>query len=184
MVITPLRFYAFITLYYAFKVIICFWIIICRFCDNNIGSSHSSHKAYNMHIFNHSRVNRLFHFGCDFPISGEICGVFGQNDPPKVQIWKKTCWEGTFLRQTASLERSCVEIDTRVWAVRVARKDKTQKNKRHSNRIFHHHVEGPAETISTELGGVVDQRDIIALAKYDTKLFVIVTLVSGWSLPF
>ena len=41
-----------------------------------------------------------------------------------VKLPKNTCFEGTSLRQTASFELSCVEIGSRVWAVRVARKEK------------------------------------------------------------
>jgi len=50
-----------------------------------------------------------------------------------------------------------VEIGSRVWAVRVARKD----------------------TIPTKLSGVVDPRDVITLAKYEIEVFIIVSLVSG-----
>jgi len=37
----------------------------------------------------------------------------------------------------------------------------------------------PADTIPTKLGGVVDPRDIIIIVKYEIKLFIMVTLVSG-----
>jgi len=36
-----------------------------------------------------------------------------------------------------------------------------------------------ADTITTKLGGVIDPREVITLAKYEIKLFVIVTLVIG-----
>ena len=78
-------------------------------------------------IFNRLRVIRPFHFGWDFPTAGQICGVFGENDPQKVKISKNTCLEGTSLRQTTSFELSCVKIGSRVWAVRVARKEKINK---------------------------------------------------------
>ena len=73
------------------------------------------------------KVIRPFHFGWDFPTAGQKCEVFGENDPQGVQISKNTCLEGTSLRQAASFELSCVQIGSRVWAVRVARKEKTKK---------------------------------------------------------
>ena len=42
-------------------------------------------------IVNRLEVIRPFHFGRDFPIAGEICGVFGEIDPQKVKILKNTC---------------------------------------------------------------------------------------------
>ena len=41
-------------------------------------------------IFNRLRVTRSFHFGWDFPTAGQICGVFGEDDPQKVNTLKKT----------------------------------------------------------------------------------------------
>ena len=58
------------------------------------------------------------------PTAGKICGVFGENDPQKVEISKNTWLEGTSLRRTASFEPSSVEIGLLVWAVRVARNKK------------------------------------------------------------
>ena len=60
-------------------------------------------------------------------LSTKNVGFSGENDPQKVKIQKNTCLEGTFLRQTASFELSCVEIGSRVWAVRVAKKEKNKK---------------------------------------------------------
>ena len=40
-------------------------------------------------IFNRQRVIRLFHFGLDFPIAGEILEVLGENDTQEVNIKKK-----------------------------------------------------------------------------------------------
>ena len=74
--------------------------------------------------FNPLRVVRPFHFGWDFPTAGQICGVFGENDPQKVKISKNTLLEGTSLSQTASFKQLCVGIGSRVGAVRVARKEK------------------------------------------------------------
>ena len=39
-------------------------------------------------IFNCQRVIQPFHFGWDFPTAGEICGVFGENDPKKSNFRK------------------------------------------------------------------------------------------------
>ena len=120
-----------------------------------------------MPIFNRLRVIRPFHFGWDFPTAGEIYGVFGENDPQKVKIPKNTCIEGTSLRQTASFELSCVGIGSRVWAVRVARKEKTKKNnKKHATPIFTTWG-ATADTIPTKFGRVVDARDVIILAKFE-----------------
>jgi len=67
-----------------------------------------------------------------------------------------------------------VEIGSGVWAVWIERQNK--KNNRHATRIFHHLV---GASPPTKLGGVVEPWDVIILAKYEIKLFIIVTLVSG-----
>ena len=64
--------------------------------------------------------------------------------PPKSQNFENTCLEGTSSRQTTFFELLCVRIGSRVWAIRVARKEKTKKNKNNNKRhvilIFHHYV--------------------------------------------
>ena len=84
-------------------------------------------------ILNGLDVIRLFLFGWDFPTGGESFGVLGQNDPQKIKISKNTCLEGTSLRQNAFFKLLCVEIGSRVWAVRVAKNKKTKKNKKKSH---------------------------------------------------
>jgi len=81
-------------------------------------------------ILNGFEVIRHFWFAWDFPTGGEILGVLGENNPQKVKISKNTCLEGTSLRQSASFELSCVQIGSRVWAVRVSKELKTKKKKK------------------------------------------------------
>ena len=125
-----------------------------------------------------------FYFGWDFPTAGEICGVFGENDPQKVKISKNTWLEGTSLRQTTSFELSCVEIGSRVWAVRVARKEKIIIIQCTRPWFSPLRAGATAHTITTKFGRVVDPRDVITLAKFENKRFIIVTLVCGRILPF
>ena len=87
-------------------------------------------------IFNRLRVIRPFHFGWDFHTAGEIGGVFGENDSQKVKISENTCLEGTSSRQIAFFELLCVEIGSRVGAVRVARKEKKKKIEGTQQRSF------------------------------------------------
>ena len=96
-------------------------------------------------IFNRLRVIRPFHFGWDFPSADQICGVFGENDPQKVKISKRTCLESASSRQTASFELSCVAVGSQVWAVRGARneKQKINNNNRHATLIFHRYMRAP-----------------------------------------
>ena len=63
------------------------------------------------------------HFGWDCPTAGEVCGGFGENDPQRVKNVEKTCLEGTSLRQTTFCKSIVRGIGSRVWAVRVARKE-------------------------------------------------------------
>ena len=136
-------------------------------------------------IFNRLRVIRTFHFGWDFPTAGQICGVFVENDPQRVKISKNACLEGTFIRQTTSFELLCVEGSSRVWAVRVARKEKKIiiiKGRR--PRYFTTTWGVTADTIPTIFCRVVDPHDVVTLAKFENKWFIIVTLAGGWILPF
>jgi len=139
-----------------------------------------------LHIFNRLRVIRLTHFVWNFPIAGEICGVFRENDPQMSKFRENTYGrEGTSFRQTTPFQRSCVEIGSRVWIVRVQERQNKKLNKRYATRIFHHHVgSAPTDTTTTKVGEVVDPWDIITFAIYEIKLFIIVTWVSGWNLPF
>ena len=102
--------------------------------------------------------------------------------PTKVKISKNTCLEGTSLRQTASFELSCVEIGSRVWAVRVARKENTEKIIIKGTRdpdISPLRGGATAHTIPTKFCRVIHPHDIITLAEFENKRFIIVTLVSG-----
>ena len=92
-----------------------------------------------------------FSFWLGFPYTvGEICRVFRQNDPQKVKFPKQR----TFLRQTASFELSCVEIGSRVLAVRVA----IRKIRRHVTPLLHHHVGAPPLIRSqSNLAGLVNR---------------------------
>ena len=126
-------------------------------------------------IFNRLRVIRPFPFGWDFPTAGQICGVFWENDPQKVNIPKNTS-----LRQTASFEQLCVKIGSWVWAVRVARKDKGTQLLYFTTTCGRHRWYDPNQIWQ----GCWSAYSIIILAKFKNKRFIIVTLVSGWILPF
>ena len=75
-----------------------------------------------------------------------------------------------------------MEIGSRVWAVRVARKEK--KEKARDPDISPPRGGATADTIPIRFSRVVDPRDVISLAKFENKRFIIVTLVSGRVLPF
>jgi len=62
-------------------------------------------------------------------MGAKCLGVFGQNDPQNVNWNKNTCWEGTFLRQTASFEPLCVNLSVSVWPVQVRKETKRQEQK-------------------------------------------------------
>jgi hypothetical protein len=79
-------------------------------------------------ILNRLEVIRLCSFGWDFPTGGEILGVLGQNDPQKVKIEKSTCWEGTFLRQAASVEPLCEKLSLAVWSLQERKKKRKEGN--------------------------------------------------------
>ena len=101
-------------------------------------------------IFYRRWVIRLFHFGWDFPTAGEICEVFGENDPQS-QNFEKLSLRGHFLASNRVFELLCVEVGSRVWAVRVVRKEKTKKIKGTRPRYFtttwgHHHWYDPNQT--------------------------------------
>ena len=55
-------------------------------------------------------------------LPAEFVGFIRGKRPPKSQNSLNTRIESTSLRQITSFELSCVEIGSRVWAVRVARK--------------------------------------------------------------
>jgi len=99
-------------------------------------------------ILNGLDVIWLFVFGWDFPTGGEILGVFGQNAPQNGKWEKKTCWEGTSLRQTASFEPLCVKLSLSVWIETKEKKEKEKKavkqeGRSHKKCIFHVCVERP-----------------------------------------
>jgi len=82
-------------------------------------------------ILNGLDVIRLFLFGWDFPLGvGKIWMVLGQNDPQNVKWEKNTCWEGTYLRHTASFEPLCVKLSLAVWPVRVRKKKRQEGRKK------------------------------------------------------
>ena len=70
-----------------------------------------------------------------------------------------------------------MEIGSRVWAVLVVRKE----NKKNGTRPVHFPTTwgAAANTIPTQLGKVVNPLNVITLAKFEAKRFIIVTLVSG-----
>ena len=73
-----------------------------------------------------------------------------------------------------------MKIGSRVWAVRVARKEKTKtKIKARDPDISPQRGGATADTIPTKFDRVFDPRDVISLAKFESKRFMIVTLVSG-----
>ena len=88
-----------------------------------------------------------FSFWLGFPYCRpNLWGFRGKMTPKMSNFRKKTCLEGTSLRQTASFELLCVKIGSRVWAIRMARKEKqnnNNNNKRHATLIFHHYVRAP-----------------------------------------
>ena len=62
-----------------------------------------------------------------------------------------------------------MELGSRVWAVRVVRKEKNKQKIKWKARdpdISPHRGGAAADTIPTKLGRVVDPRDVITLAKF------------------
>ena len=109
-----------------------------------------------------------FPFWLGFPYCWRNLWGFLGKWPPKVKIPKNTCLEGISSRQTASFELSCVEIGSRVWAVRVARKEKKKWMARDPG-IPPPRGGATADTIPTKFSRVVDPQDVIAFAKFEKQ---------------
>ena len=73
-----------------------------------------------------------------------------------------------------------MKIGSRIWAVRVARREKQKKK---YLKARDPDISSQLDTIPTKFGRVVDPRDVITLVKLENKLFIMVTLVSGKILP-
>ena len=72
-----------------------------------------------------------------------------------------------------------MELGSRVWAVHVARKEETKKQKARDPDISPLSGGATAVTIATKFGRFVDSRDVFTLAKFENKRFITVTLISG-----
>jgi len=88
-------------------------------------------------------------------LGGENLGVFGQNGPQNVKLEKNICWEGTSLRQTASIEPLCVKLSLSVWPVQVRKKNKKAVRKagrKKSQEVYISRMCGatPSRRISTK----------------------------------
>jgi len=92
-----------------------------------------------MSILNGLDVIRLFLHGWNFRTGAKFWGF----RHPKRQIEKNTCWEGTFLRQTAYFEPLWVTLSLSVWPMQVRKKKgrKAGRKKSHKKCIFHVCVE-------------------------------------------
>ena len=95
--------------------------------------------------------------------------VLGQNDPQNVKIERKTCWEGTSLRQTASFEPLCVKLSLSVLSVQVRKKKREDGRKEEkSQEVYISRMRGatPSGRISTKLDKCVRLTDVIKRAKF------------------
>ena len=81
------------------------------------------------------------------------------------------------MSQSASFELLCMEISSRVWAVRVLRITKTKIKiiKARDPYISPPRGGAPAHTIRTKLVKVDETRDVINLAKFQIKRIINVT---------
>ena len=114
-----------------------------------------------------------FSFWLGFPDCRLNVWGFRGKWPQKVKISKTL----------ASLELLCMEIGSRVWAVRVARKEK-KIIKGTWPRYFTTTWGRNRWYDPTKFGRAVDPRDVITLAKCENKRFMLVTWGSGRILPF
>ena len=126
-----------------------------------------------------------FSFWLGFPYCRPNLWGFRGKWPTKSQNLEKHLLRGHFLRQTTSFELLCVKIGSRVWAVRVARKkNDNNNNKRHGTPTFHHHVGAPPLIRSNQIWLGCWSAWRHHPCQIWKQTIIIVTLVSGWILPF
>jgi len=121
-------------------------------------------------IFNSLDVIRLFYLAGISQLGAKDCRyILGQNDPRNVKWEKNTCWEGTFLRQTASFEPLCVNLSLSVWPVQVRKKKWREGRKEEkSQEVYISRMHGaiPNGRILTKLSICVRLSDVIKRAKF------------------
>jgi len=118
-------------------------------------------------ILNGLDVIRLF-IWLGFPYWGRNCGGNWAQWHRKVKWEKNICWEGTSLRQTASLEPLCVKVYLSVWPVQVSKKTNRIAGRKKSNEVYILRMRGatPSGWMPIKLDKCVRLTDVIKRAKF------------------